>query len=75
MRIPVFPGFNTLENSALEGSPLLRRTDWGQQTELAKSLAQFLFGDEEACIRFDMSEYNHEHSDQRLVGAPRVRWI
>lgn len=29
-----------------------------------------MFGDENACIRFDMSEYNHEHSDQRLVGAP-----
>ena len=40
------------------------------KTELAKALAQFLFGDEDACIRFDMSEFNHEHSDQRLVGAP-----
>ena len=40
------------------------------KTELAKALAQFLFGEEEACVRFDMSEYNHEHSDQRLVGAP-----
>lgn len=40
------------------------------KTELAKSLAQFLFGDEEACLRFDMSEFNHEHADQRLVGAP-----
>lgn len=40
------------------------------KTELAKSLAQFLFGDEDACIRFDMSEFNHEHGDQRLVGAP-----
>ena len=40
------------------------------KTELAKSLAEFLFGDDEACIRFDMSEFNHEHSDQRLVGAP-----
>jgi ATP-dependent Clp protease ATP-binding subunit ClpA len=40
------------------------------KTELAKSLAQFLFGDEDACVRFDMSEFNHEHSDQRLVGAP-----
>lgn len=37
---------------------------------MAKSLAQFLFGDEDACIRFDMSEFNHEHADQRLVGAP-----
>lgn len=40
------------------------------KTELAKACAEFLFGDETACIRFDMSEYNHEHSDQRLVGAP-----
>ena len=40
------------------------------KTELAKGLAEFLFGDEEAFIRFDMSEFNHEHSDQRLIGAP-----
>jgi hypothetical protein len=40
------------------------------KTELAKACAEFLFGDESANIRFDMSEYNHEHSDQRLVGAP-----
>ena len=40
------------------------------KTELAKALARFLFGDEEACLRFDMSEFNHEHSDQRLLGAP-----
>jgi len=40
------------------------------KTELAKALAEFLFGDEDACLRFDMSEFNHEHSDQRLVGAP-----
>ncbi len=40
------------------------------KTELAKATAEFLFGDEAACIRFDMSEFNHEHSDQRLVGAP-----
>jgi len=40
------------------------------KTELAKSLAEFLFNDESSCIRFDMSEYNHEHSDQKLIGAP-----
>jgi DNA polymerase III delta prime subunit len=40
------------------------------KTELAKSLAEFLFSDESACVRFDMSEYNHEHSDQKLIGAP-----
>jgi energy-coupling factor transporter ATP-binding protein EcfA2 len=40
------------------------------KTELAKSITQALFGDETAYIRFDMSEFNHEHSDQRLIGAP-----
>lgn len=40
------------------------------KTELAKAVAEFLFGDESAFIRFDMSEYNHEHSDQKLIGAP-----
>ena len=29
-----------------------------------------LFGDESACIRFDMSEYGQSHSDQKLMGAP-----
>jgi hypothetical protein len=40
------------------------------KTELAKSLTEGLFGDERAYIRFDMSEFNHEHADQRLLGAP-----
>jgi len=40
------------------------------KTELAKALAELLFGDENACIRFDMSEYAQEHSEQRLLGAP-----
>ena len=40
------------------------------KTELAKATAEFIFGDESACIRFDMSEYNHEESDQKLIGAP-----
>lgn len=40
------------------------------KTELSKSLAHFLFGDEQACIRFDMSEYAQENSDQKLIGAP-----
>ena len=38
--------------------------------DAAKATAEFLFGDENACVRFDMSEYSHEHDDQRLVGAP-----
>jgi ATP-dependent Clp protease ATP-binding subunit ClpA len=40
------------------------------KTELAKTLTQLLFGDERAYIRFDMSEFSAEHSDQRLIGAP-----
>jgi len=40
------------------------------KTEMARSLAELLFGDENVCIRFDMSEYAQEHSDQKLLGAP-----
>ena len=40
------------------------------KTELSKALAKFLFGDEQACIRFDMSEYAQDNSDQKLNGAP-----
>lgn len=40
------------------------------KTELAKTLTQLLFGDERAYIRFDMSEFNAEHADARLIGAP-----
>ncbi|MFZ2511740.1 MAG: AAA family ATPase, partial [Gordonia sp. (in: high G+C Gram-positive bacteria)] len=40
------------------------------KTELAKSLAEFLFDDEHAMIRIDMSEYGEKHSVARLVGAP-----
>ena len=40
------------------------------KTELAKTITELLFGDEAACIRFDMSEFSSEHSDQRLIGAP-----
>ena len=40
------------------------------KTELAKSLAEFLFDDEHAMVRIDMSEYSEKHSVSRLVGAP-----
>ena len=40
------------------------------KTELTKALAEELFGDENNCIRFDMSEYSESHSDQKLFGAP-----
>ena len=40
------------------------------KTELAKSLADFLFDDERAMVRIDMSEYSEKHTVSRLVGAP-----
>ncbi len=40
------------------------------KTELAKALAGLLFGDEQAYLRFDMSEFSAEHSEARLIGAP-----
>ncbi|WP_082687603.1 ATP-dependent Clp protease ATP-binding subunit [Curtobacterium oceanosedimentum] len=40
------------------------------KTELAKALAEFLFDDEKALVRIDMSEYGEKHSVARLIGAP-----
>ncbi len=40
------------------------------KTELAKALAEFLFGSEDALIRLDMSEFKEEHSVAKLIGAP-----
>lgn len=40
------------------------------KTELAKALSRLLFGDAEAYIRFDMSEFSQEHAEARLIGAP-----
>ena len=40
------------------------------KTELAKALAEFLFGDERRLIRVDMSEYTQEHTVSRLIGSP-----
>jgi len=40
------------------------------KTELAKALAEFMFNDEDALIRIDMSEYSEKHTVARLVGAP-----
>ena len=40
------------------------------KTELAKALAEFLFDDERAMVRIDMSEYGEKHSVARLIGAP-----
>src|SRR6188472_429070 len=40
------------------------------KTELARTLAEFLFGDEDAMVRLDMSEYMEKHAVSRLVGSP-----
>jgi ATP-dependent Clp protease ATP-binding subunit ClpC len=40
------------------------------KTELARTLAEFLFGDEDAMVRIDMSEYMEKHAVSRLVGSP-----
>lgn len=72
--IRAYTGFSGIQHSSKQKKPkgtlfFVGPTGVGK-TELAKALAQFIFGDENACIRFDMSEFNHEHSDQRFVGAP-----
>jgi ATP-dependent Clp protease ATP-binding subunit ClpB len=52
------------------GSFLFLGTTGVGKTELAKTLAQYLFDDENAMTRIDMSEYQERHSVSRLVGAP-----
>ena len=51
-----------------------RSSSWGRpgvgKTELARALAQYLFDDERAMVRIDMSEYMEKHTVSRLVGAP-----
>lgn len=40
------------------------------KTELAKAIASLIFGDDQCCVRFDMSEFSAEQSEARLIGAP-----
>src|SRR5690606_9746240 len=52
------------------GSFLFLGTTGVGKTELAKALSEYLFNDENAMTRIDMSEYSERHSVSRLVGAP-----
>ena len=52
------------------GSFIFLGTTGVGKTELAKSLSEFLFNDENSMVRIDMSEYQEKHSVSRLVGAP-----
>ena len=65
-------GLATASHIALTlGRPLLLEGEVGVgKTELSKALAEFLFDDEGAMVRIDMSEYMEKHSVARLIGAP-----
>ena len=52
------------------GSFIFLGTTGVGKTELAKSLAEYLFNDEQAMVRIDMSEYQERHAVSRLIGAP-----
>lgn len=52
------------------GSFIFLGTTGVGKTELAKALAEYLFSDENAMVRIDMSEYQERHAVSRLVGAP-----
>ena len=58
------------DNTSPIGSFLFLGQTGVGKTELARNLAKFLFGDEKALLRIDMSEYMEKHSVSRLIGAP-----
>ena len=64
------PGRDRRRRTGPTGSFLFLGPTGVGKTELAKALAEFLFDDERAMVRIDMSEYSEKHSVARLVGAP-----
>jgi len=52
----------------------LPRADGVGKTEVARRLAEFLFGSEKSLVRFDMSEFMEKHSVSKLIGAPPGTW-
>lgn len=61
---------DTLDESGPAASYLFLGPSGVGKTEMAKALTQFVFGDEKALIRFDMSEYMEKHAVAKLIGAP-----
>ena len=64
------PGPASRTRSARSGSFIFLGPSGVGKTELAKTLAEFLFGDEQSLIALDMSEYMEKHTVSRLVGSP-----
>jgi len=65
-----FSGIQSKRSAKPKGVMFLSGPTGTGKTELAKLITEWLFVKPEALIRFDMSEYQQEHSDQRLLGAP-----
>ncbi len=61
---------DTLEESGPAVSYLLLGPSGVGKTEMAKAIAQYVFGDEKSLVRFDMSEYMEKHAVAKLIGAP-----
>lgn len=64
------PDCNIPQDKKAQRRTLLRGAHRSRQNRIGKVAGRICFGDESAYRRFDMSEYAHEQSDQRLVGAP-----